>query len=169
MARRTIHHQHDITGGAFIGMLAGFPVFGLLMLIGMGWLAFLGVQDWFSGRTLEPGEYELTISDADARFTGIEKATVSQTLHVVNRSDVVLTRVSLEQRIYTCPAGTDDLARCNKVKQAPMFVNVELAPGESATRDIGEQFLLLTGTSGTETIRVQNRVESVEGDSDKEV
>lgn len=168
MARRTIHHEHDISGGAFLGLLSLFPVFGLLMAAGGLYVGFLAVQDWLSGETLSPSQYEIDISEADARFIGVEQATAEQTMRIVNRSDMTLTRVVLDRRVYTCPAGTDDLARCNKVKQRQMHVDVTLAPGEGATRNIGEHRLHLVGTKGNETIRVQTRIDRVESDTDKE-
>lgn len=168
MGRRvTIHHQHDVTGGQFLGLLSVHAGFSLIILGFIGWIGFLVVQDWFSGRTLDASQYQLTISPATARFTGVETMTYEQPVRIVNRSDVTLTRVRLERRTYTCPAGSSDLSRCNKVEQKPMFIDVQLAPGESATHDTGAR-LMLPGTVGTETLRVQNKLIAVEGDADKE-
>ncbi len=168
MGRRTIHHQHDITGGMFAGLLTMHTGFALIALAVVGWLGFLAVQDWFSGRNLSPSEYVVDISSAEVERVGIEELRFSQTIRVENRSDVALTRVKLERRIFSCPAGITELAGCNREEQKPVYLNVQLAPGESTNVQEGGM-VFVRGGDGNQTLRVQNRLLGVEGDEDAEI
>lgn len=168
MGRRTIHHQHDITGGLFAGLLTMHTGFALIALAVASWLGFLAVQDWFSGQDLTPSEYVVDISSAEVERLGIEQLRFRQTIRVENRSDIALTRVKLERRIFSCPAGVTEISGCNREEQKQLYLNVQLAPGESTNvQESGTIFV--RGGDGNQTLRVQNKLLSVEGDKDAEI
>ena len=165
--KRTIHHQHDIGGGLLFGLLLSFRGFSLVFLGAIAWLGFLAVQDWFSGTTMKPDQYEIELSVGTGEFTAVEQARIEQTIRIVNRSDIALTEVNLRQKVFMCPPGYSRIGDCTKVVDKPEILHADLAPDEGKTLDIGSTIYPF-GSKGNESFIVKTQLIEVKGDKDRE-